>query len=42
MTRYHLIYIMYERARNMLQAKTIKDLNVKTVFMNVLANFALK
>ena len=42
MTRYHLIYIMFERARNMLQARLIKDENVRTAFMRCFSNFALK
>ena len=42
MTKYHLIYIMYERACNVVHNMTIRDKNVKAVFMKVFSNFALK
>ena len=42
MTKMHLVYIMYERAKAKLQSKGIKDANVTKIFMTVLANFALK
>lgn len=42
MTRMHLIYIMYERARNMLNARKIQDPNVRNIFMRCFNNFALK
>ena len=42
MTRFHLIYIMYERARNMIETSTVKDENIKKVFTKVFSNFALK
>lgn len=42
MTKLHLIYIMYERARQKLESKKIRDANLVTNFKTVLANFALK
>ena len=42
MTKLHLVYIMYERARARIQAKQVQDSNINRVFMSVLANFALK
>ena len=42
MTKFHLVYIMYERARTKLNAKGIRDPSIKKAFMIVLANFALK
>ena len=42
MTKLHLIYIMYERARSKLDARNVQDPNIKKIIMTVLANFALK
>ena len=42
MTRMHLIYIMYERARANLVSRNIKCQNLTKILMSVLANFALK
>ena len=42
MTKFHLIYIMYERARAKIASKQIKDSNINRVFMSAFANFALK
>ena len=42
MTRTHLIYIMYERARTNLEAKKIKSANLKKIMYTVLANYAIK
>ena len=42
MTRLHLIYIMYERARKNVESKAIKCANLRRTFYDVLANFALK
>lgn len=42
MTRMHLIYIMYERARSNLYSRNMKCANLKKIMMSALANFALK
>lgn len=42
MTRMHLIYITYERARSNLEAKNLQCVNLKKILMTALANFALK
>ena len=42
MTKLHIVYIMYERAKAKLQSRGIQDANVTKIFMTVLANFALK
>jgi len=42
MTKLHLIYIMYERARATIASQQIQDANVRRVYMTILANFALK
>ena len=41
MTRLHLIYIMYERARARIESKNMQDANGRDLYMTVLANFAL-
>lgn len=42
MARTHIVYIMYERARNNIAKKNLKDENLKSVLNSLLANFALK
>lgn len=42
MARTHIIYIMYERARNNIEKKDLKCANLKANLMTLLANFALK
>ena len=42
MARTHIVYIMYERARNNVVKKNLKDENLKSTLMSLLANFALK
>lgn len=42
MTKLHLIYIMYERARSKLNKKQIRDPHITKILTTVIANFALK
>jgi len=42
MTRLHLLYIMYERARSNLKAKNLQCQNLNKILEIVLANYALK
>mmetsp|Transcript_27127 Transcript_27127/g.33702 ORF Transcript_27127/g.33702 Transcript_27127/m.33702 type:complete len:142 (+) Transcript_27127:1698-2123(+) len=42
MTRTHLIYIIYERARKNIDAKNLSCANLKKIMMTQLANFGLK
>lgn len=42
MTRLHLVYIIYERARLNLEKKSFKCANLKKALYSALANFALK
>lgn len=41
-TKLHLIYVMYERAKNNIDRKNVKDTNLKSTLMMCLANFAIK
>ena len=42
MTRLHLVYIIYERARSNLEKSNLKCQNLKKALYSALANFALK
>lgn len=41
-TKLHLIYVMYERAKNNIDRKNVKDASLKQTLMTCLANFAIK
>ena len=42
MTRMHMVYIMYERARSRIESQNVQSENLKKIMMTVLANFALQ